>query len=525
MNAPSRARTALRAALLTLTTWLLSTPAHADAFRVTYLSDENKITVRGEGAVVTLADLSATLSSLGHPNLVLPLGNREWLLNANLYIAKGVTLRVSGDEVAWLKLRSTPAGFVWLRTYDGVILLDRVKVTSWNPDTGDYDHTYSDGRAYVLAKYEARLDIITSQLSYLGYNAGEAYGVSWRDIGTDVNGAPYTRVTGRVINSAFSHNYYGVYTYQAAHMLFRGNRFHHNVEYGFDPHDHTHHVTVVDNEAYENGNHGFIISRGCNNFYFVRNRSHHNANQGFMLDPGSPNAEDPQSPSWGNVFRGNRAWDNTGYGLRILGSHDNLVEANRFDRNKHGVTVEASRGNVVRNNILMGNRTNGIYLLDHAEQNTIARNMVGRSGQHGIRVTSGARNNMILSNRVRANGQWGISANGTETRRNTWRSNRVYGNLRGGIANEEAANDAITAPVVTEVLAGVVRGTAMPGAVVDVFSDAGTQAQFLEGHAVTGPDGRWELVPGATLRGARITATATDANGNSSALSPPRARP
>src|SRR5687768_5558587 len=99
-------------------------------------------------------------------------------------------------------------------------------------------------------------------------------------------------------------------------MVFRGNEFHSNVRYGFDPHDYTHDVLVENNVAYSNGAHGFIISRGCNNFIIRNNKSYGNSDpttsqaHGFMLDPGSPNSSDPQVPSFENTLENNEAYGN-----------------------------------------------------------------------------------------------------------------------------------------------------------------------------------------------------------------------
>ena len=165
-----------------------------------------------------------------------------------------------------------PLSFVYLRTNNGIINLDKAYVHSWDPQAGTFDTDTYNGRAYVLAKYNAAMNIHDSELSYLGFEFGESYGVSWRDVNDTAPGSPLrTRVTGEVINSNFHHNHYGIYTFQAQGMLFRNNQFHDNIRYGFDPHDFTNNVIVENNIAYHNGAHGFIISRGCNNFTFSGN--------------------------------------------------------------------------------------------------------------------------------------------------------------------------------------------------------------------------------------------------------------
>ena len=65
------------------------------------------------------------------------------------------------------------------------ISMDGVKVTSWDIGRNDYDLEYTGGRAYILAKFDARMDISNSELAYLGYtpppkHIGGTYGVSWK---------------------------------------------------------------------------------------------------------------------------------------------------------------------------------------------------------------------------------------------------------------------------------------------------------------------------------------------------------
>ena len=257
------------------------------------------------------------------------------------------------------------------------------------------------------------MDITNADLSYLGSADGESYGVAWRDINsTEQPDALLTRVTGNVLNSVFSNDYYGIYTFQAQNMVFRGNKFHHNIGYGFDPHDFSTGFTVEDNESFENGNHGFIISRGCNNFAFRRNISHDNhytigtedrKAHGFILDPGSPNSRFPQAPSHDNLLDNNQAYGNDGYGLRIVGSINNTVTNNTFTNNLQGVTLEqASTGNKLDKNTITGSGLYGIYLFGASDQTTITNNTITKSGKHGIYIKTGK--NTITGNTVTDNG-------------------------------------------------------------------------------------------------------------------------
>lgn len=413
----------------------------ASASQTTYTvgtgsNSETTVFISGAGSNVTLPEIQQNLKVISPTTDLLVLedaANKIWMTNVSLFIGTGVTLTLTTDTVSWLKLRSqendiqlTPTkaaaeppttynyhSFTTLRTYNGAILIDGVKITSWDPNTGTPDTTIANGRSYVLAKYDARMDIKNADLSYLGSADGESYGVAWRDInGSAQPDVLLTRVTGDVENSTFSYNYYGIYTFQARDMEFIGNTFHHNIGYGFDPHDFSHHFLIEDNESYENGNHGFIISRGCNNFVFRHNRSHNNrytvGNEdrnahGFMLDPGSPNSRFPQQPSYNNLFENNEAYDNDGYGLRIVGSISNTVRLNSFTNNLQGITLEqSSTGNTIEDNTITGSGLYGIYVFSEADRNTIVGNTITKSGKHGIYLkTSG---NLITRNTVTDNG-------------------------------------------------------------------------------------------------------------------------
>lgn len=385
-----------------------------------------------DGAVVTLPDIErATKAISPTASLLVDEGNKVWRLNTSLKLNRGVTLKLTSETVTWLKLTSQDAPvqvqgitsckkgtcdydtFVKLFTYNGALLIDGVKITSWDPNTGAPDMNLANGRSYLLAKYDARMDISNAELSYLGSADGESYGVSWRDVNdSEQPSVLLTRVTGTVENSVFSHNYYGIYTFQASNMTFRGNKFHNNLSYGFDPHDFSTNFLVENNEAYENGNHGFIISRGCNNMVFRGNKSYNNRYSvdgedrrahGFMIDPGSPNSQYAQEPSFNNLLENNQAYGNDGYGLRIVGSISNTIRLNTFTGNLQGITVEqGSTGNLIDRNTIDGSGLYGIYLFGGSDNTTITGNTVIKSGKHGIYIKTG--NNTVTNNTVTDNG-------------------------------------------------------------------------------------------------------------------------
>lgn len=333
------------------------------------------------------------------------------------------------------------SSFVYLTTYNGVINLDGVKIYSWDPGANAVDSDINNGRAYILAKYDAKLNINHADLGYLGSANGESYGVSWRDINATGSTTLRSRVTGQVLNSKFHHLYYGIYTFQASNMVFRGNEFYQNIRYGFDPHDYTHDVLVENNVSHDNGAHGFIISRGCNNFVFRNNKAYNNidpnTNQahGFMLDFGSPNSPDPQVASHDNLLENNEAYNNEGFGLRILGSTQNQVRNNNFHDNEQGIVVDdQSPDNVIEDNTLSRNTLYGLGIQETAVRTMIISNTLTNNGSYGIYAKSST--NRISRNVAKANQGAGIMLSmvtGVLLTNNQVLSNTLSGNNGNGL--------------------------------------------------------------------------------------------
>ncbi len=502
------------------------------------------IMVTGAGAQVSLAQIQAGLGA--DAGLLEQPAPGVWLLRANLLIGRDVTLSLRAPEVAELRLRSEPgpavaslladedrpaaaanegydySRFVYLRTDSGAIRIDGTRVVSWDPTAGAVDAEPRDGRAYILAKYAARLDIAGAELGYLGFADGESYGVSWRDTNDPASPALRRRVTGTVEGSRFHHNYYGVYTYQASAMVFRGNQFDHNHSYGFDPHDYSADFVVEENVAFANGNHGFIISRGCTGFVFRRNRSYENNNpdatrlaHGFMLDAGSPTSADPQASSSHNLLEANEAYGNEGYGLRILGSDDNTIRGNRFEGNRQGIAVElGSDGNTLEDNTIAASQAHGV-VISGAARTLVTGNRIAGSGGHGVYLRAGASDSRVAGNSIAGSAGSGIRASGADVARNRWSENLIAGSGAAPIAVTAGANGGIRPPAIVALAEGRVSGAAAPGSVVELFSLGLDGEPGYAGQARAGADGAFAaaVAPDA----AAVLAVATDAAGNSSA--------
>jgi parallel beta-helix repeat protein len=362
--------------------------------QIRYTSD-GVIHLEGCGQLFTLTQVAAD-AHVGPSKLELvDAPNKIWLLKTKLRIEEGATLKVIGGptgDANWLRLRSDPAGAIWLRGERGNLLLQDTKVTSWDTTHNSFDTDVSvapdgtGGRAYIAVRsvltkgrltaaptachinggsqepYEARMDVVNSEVAYLGYNYAESYGIVWKVYykvdTTDPSDQPppgrqlYAMVDifGEVNGSMFDHNYFGSYTFGAYCMNWSGNTFAQNIGYGFDGHDDSDYITLSGNSAHDNGNHGLICSVECNNLVITNNQSYGNEH-GIMVHRNSNQA----------LIEGNTVYNNRQDGIAIFDSYDAVIRNNTVTNN----TISAVRlsvgssGNLIENNKLTGLAASG----------------------------------------------------------------------------------------------------------------------------------------------------------------------
>lgn len=286
-------------------------------------------------------------------------------LRAAFVQAPGTQVVFAEPGTQEIRLATDPSGvFIGGQGPDTRARFEGVKVTSWDLSARRPSQDTSFLRPFVLYESGARLDIIRSEMAYLGSDYVGSYGVSWRLGGT----------TGEVTDSVFHHCFFGVYSYEAKDLVFRRNVFRDNLYYGLDPHDATTGMIVEANEAYGNGSHGFIFSKFVTDGVLRGNHSHDNGANGIVLDAHSDR----------NVVAGNRVENNRGDGIVLLGSSRNLVEDNVVAGNRIGVRAnKESADNIVRRNRIDGN-TIGVHAYGGASRLNALDNEVEDSAQAGV---------------------------------------------------------------------------------------------------------------------------------------------
>jgi len=358
---------------------------------VFYNSYTNTIRLKGKGSVVTIPYAAKVLKSAGITEPLEEISPGEWILRSDLYVSDGVTLIMDKKDMRSLKMKSEPDNFVKLHSYNGSILINGIMVTSWDEKESRPDYKYEDGRAYIRAKENGRMDILDSDLGYLGYprfsiimglpeTEGAIYGISWKVNNSSIGKSV---ITGIVKNNRIHHNYFGLYTYGATGMVISNNEVYENVQYGIDPHDDSNNLLIENNYVHNNGNHGIIVSKRVVCSTIRGNVSERNRLHGIMLDRQSNY----------NLVEKNIASANVN-GIAIYDSHSNLIRNNTFVQNRFGVRANVnSSNNMIFANTMKKNER-GIFLYNDAKGNLISGNTI-RENDQGVYFKK-ARENVLF---------------------------------------------------------------------------------------------------------------------------------
>lgn len=410
---------------------LATNNVHDNDFGATFrwASSSNRIYVTGPG-VASLSDIKSALPSA--PLTVIDAAQGIWYLSANLFVENGAKLKIHGmsidGDVNELRLKSENSAaadsYIEIRADWGWLDIRSTKITSWNnavngPDT----ETDTYRRAFIRARstldpdgvtaHESRMDIIDSDIGFLGSHNTEAYGLVWKVVDTTAVYLPpgedlfdHVEVYGDILNSRLHHNYFGMYSYGLLGGHWANNEVDHNIGYGFDPHDDSDFLVIENNNVHHNGWHGIIASKRCNNGVMRNNVSWANGKNGLMLHR--------TSDDW--IVEGNLSYDNGDSGMSIFGCRGITVRNNEFTNNGNaGVRLSVgAHENLIEENLIDGSGKYGFYLYQGSDtpnpgddgrnsHNIFRNNIVRNCANEAIKSTSSDENDFV-SNQLENNG-------------------------------------------------------------------------------------------------------------------------
>src|SRR5215208_487953 len=320
------------------------------------------------------------VQTINDPEILEDLGNGEYILNANLEVADGVTFEMTsnGDGLQYLKI----AGANGIVVY-GKILINGVTITSWDISSEDVIQQNINGiirRGYVQFAASEGAQIINSEFGYLG-------DVELGRRGFDLYGEGPSHDM-EIRGSKFHDMWMAFYSSGAYNITVDGNEYYNNIKYSLDPHTTTHDMNITNNWIHDNPI-GPICSDRCSDIliegnliedtdhaaiFFSRNmtdsiaRDNHviNAETGIVLSE-SPNNQVYNNTIEGateegilltnpellddGVTEGNLVYDNaisdSEIGIRATRSHNNIVENITFS------DIESSEYRILADSNLM----------------------------------------------------------------------------------------------------------------------------------------------------------------------------
>jgi mannuronan 5-epimerase len=325
---------------------------------IDYDQTENTINVNCNASFLDV------VQTINDPKILENLGNGEYLLNSNLEVADAVTFEMTsngGDNLQYLKLAGENGIIVY-----GKILINGVKITSWNASSNDVVSQDMNGtirRGYVQFAASEGSQIINSEFGYLGDVEPGRRGFDLLGDG----GEPSHDMVIR--GNKFHDMWFAFYSNGAYNIVVDGNEYYNNIKYALDPHTITYDMNITNNYLHHNPI-GAICSDRCYNILIEGNMIHHNTDYGIFF---SRNMHD-------SIARNNQIYNAT-TGIMVSESPNNEIYNNTIE----AVTSEGIRlfnpvvpddglteNNLVYNNTIIGSQ-NGIVAIrshDNIVQNT-----------------------------------------------------------------------------------------------------------------------------------------------------------
>lgn len=286
--------------------------AGAGGVCIEYDQSENTIIITCDASfreVVQAINDQSILEQLGD-------GGGEYLLKAGLQVDDGTTFSIGSNDITWLKIADDNGIVV-----HGRILINSVKITSWDASANDVIQQNSDGsirRAFIQFDASEGSEIINSEFAYLGYQelGKRGFDLWGPDASYSGEGSSHDMV---IRGSKFHNMWFAFYSRGAYNIVVDRNEYHHNIKYALDPHSGTRDMNITNNYLHHNPI-GAICSDRCSNILIEGNRDEHNTKAGIFF---SRNMHD-------SIARNNYIY-NTSSGIIVSESPNNQIYSDTIE--------------------------------------------------------------------------------------------------------------------------------------------------------------------------------------------------
>jgi parallel beta-helix repeat protein len=375
------------------------------------------IVVKGPGSN-TLSDIKTRLPQA--PLIQVDQSGHTWYLGANIVLREGAALVLHGTAIGGdtddlrLKSDNSPAlgSQVYISADWGTLDIRNTTITSWDSAIDGPNTSTTFHRAFIQARSslnadgvtadESRMNIANSDISFLGFNTTEAYGLSWKVNVPTPDLYAKVHVFGDVTNSRIHDCFRGPYTFGGQDMHFLNNEIDHNATYGLDVYSYSNNADIEGNNFHDNVKHGLIVVRS-DHVTIKKNVSQNNLLDGIILYLNVNKA----------LVQDNRVLNNKRNGIAVTDGHWATLSVNTIMGNVNGISLSVgSSDNVVSENIIASNTGNGLNFYrgrgassagdGRPKHNYFSSNIIRDNASDGIRLAD-ADDNVFARNTFSGN--------------------------------------------------------------------------------------------------------------------------
>jgi mannuronan 5-epimerase len=331
---------------------------------IDYDSTENTIAINCNASFL---DVVQTIND--DPDIIESTGDGEYILNANLEVADGVTFAMDSNEDGLSYLKITGANGIIVH---GRIEISGIIITSWDTETNSpvsQTEVGSVPRAFINLRESEGGFVHDSEIAYLGY---QEFGRR----GFDLFGEGPSHDL-EIRGSKFHNMWFAFYSRGAYNIVVDGNEYYNNIKYALDPHSGTHDMRITNNYLHHNPI-GAICSDRCYNILIEGNLVEYNTDHGIffsrnMYDSIARNNHISNTPSGITVSESpnNQIYNNTiegatRSGIRLFNppvpddglTEGNIVYNNVISNSEDGISAARSHDNILENNMFSNIQSN-----------------------------------------------------------------------------------------------------------------------------------------------------------------------
>src|SRR5919112_5205542 len=273
---------------------------------IDYESAENTIAINCNASFLDV------VQTIDDPDIIENTGNGEYILNANLEVADGVTFEMTSEEDGLQYLKITGANGIIV---NGRIEISGIIITSWDTETDSPISQTIIGsipRAFINLRESEGGFVRDSEIAYLGY---QEFGRRGFDLFGD---GPSHDL--EIRGSKFHNMWFAFYSRGAYNIIVDGNEYYNNIKYALDPHSGTHDMNITNNWLHHNPI-GAICSDRCYNILIEENMVEYNIDYGIFFS---------------------------------RNMHESIARNNHISNTPSGITVSESPNNQIYNNTIEG---------------------------------------------------------------------------------------------------------------------------------------------------------------------------